>query len=81
MGKFIYIYCGLLEYLMDIWDILLQFGTFCVHLVLFVFIWYIFSGFGIMYKEKSGNLALKFSPFYEFTNHCRIARNYNFTAN
>jgi hypothetical protein len=25
------------------------------HLVHFVFIWYIFSGFGIMYPEKSGN--------------------------
>jgi hypothetical protein len=33
---------------MDIWDILLPFGTFCVHLVHF-------SVFGIMYKEKSGN--------------------------
>jgi hypothetical protein len=30
------------------WDILNPFGTFCVHLVHF-------SGFGIMYQEKSGN--------------------------
>jgi hypothetical protein len=40
---------------MTIWDILSPFGTFCIHLVHFVFIWYIFSGFGIMYQEKSGN--------------------------
>jgi hypothetical protein len=33
---------------MDIWDILLPFGTFCVHLVHFY-------GFGIMYQGKSGN--------------------------
>jgi hypothetical protein len=32
---------------MDIWDILLPFVTFNVHLVHF-------SGFGIMYQEKSG---------------------------
>jgi hypothetical protein len=25
------------------------------HLVHFVYIWYIFSSFGIMYQEKSGN--------------------------
>jgi hypothetical protein len=31
------------------------FGIFYVHLVPFVFIWYIFSGFGITYLEKSGN--------------------------
>jgi hypothetical protein len=33
---------------MDFWDILWPFSTFCVYLV-------IFSGFGIMYQEKSGN--------------------------
>jgi hypothetical protein len=33
---------------MAIWDILLPFGTFCVHLVHF-------SGFGILYQEKSGD--------------------------
>jgi hypothetical protein len=37
---------------MNIWDILLLFGT-------FVLVWYIFSGFGVMYQEKSGNLASK----------------------
>jgi hypothetical protein len=28
------------------------------HLVQFVVIWYIFPGFGILYKEKSGNPVL-----------------------
>jgi hypothetical protein len=36
-------------------DILWRFGIFYDRLVHFVFIWYIFSGFGIMYREKSGN--------------------------
>jgi hypothetical protein len=40
---------------MAIWCILRTFGTFYDHLVHFVFIWYIFSGFGIMYQEKSDN--------------------------
>jgi hypothetical protein len=39
---------GHLDYFADLWDILWQFGTFCVHLVL------IFC-FGVMYREKSGN--------------------------
>jgi hypothetical protein len=42
------IFYGHLEYLRT-------FGIFYEHLVHFVFIWYIFSGFGIMYQEKSGN--------------------------
>jgi hypothetical protein len=42
-------------YLTSIWDILRTFGVLNVHLVHFVFIWYIFLGFGIMYQEKSGN--------------------------
>jgi hypothetical protein len=39
-------------YFMAIWNFLWRFGIFNDH---FVFIWYIFSGFGIMYQEKSGN--------------------------
>jgi hypothetical protein len=39
----------------DIWNILETFVIFYDHLVHFVFIWYIFPGFGIMYQEKSGN--------------------------
>jgi hypothetical protein len=44
------------------WNILRIFGIFYDHLVHFVFIWYIFSGFGIMHLEKSGNPALLLSP-------------------
>jgi hypothetical protein len=32
-------------------------GIFYDHLENFVFIWYIFSGFGIMHQEKYGNPA------------------------
>jgi hypothetical protein len=39
---------------MAIWNILQTFGIFYDHLVQCVFIWYIFSGFGIMHQEKSG---------------------------
>jgi hypothetical protein len=42
---------------MAIWNTLWKFGTFYDHLVRFVFIGYICSGFGIMYQEKSGNPA------------------------
>jgi hypothetical protein len=42
---------------MAIWNILQTFGIFYDHLVHFVFVRYIFSGFGIMYQEKSGNPA------------------------
>jgi hypothetical protein len=48
----VYIFYGHLEYFF-IW----RFGIFYDPLVHFVFIWYIFSGFGIMYQEKSGNPA------------------------
>jgi hypothetical protein len=37
------------------WNILWRFGIFYDHLVHFAFIWYIFSGFGFMYQETSGN--------------------------
>jgi hypothetical protein len=45
-----------LEYFTDIWNIILPFGTFCVHLVHF-------SGFGIMYEEKSGNTGYNAGAF------------------
>jgi hypothetical protein len=45
----------MLIYLMAIWNISLTFGMFYDHLVHFVFFWYIVSGFGIRYQEKSGN--------------------------
>jgi hypothetical protein len=34
-----------------------QFGTIYGDLVTFVVIWYVFSRFGMLYKEKSGNPA------------------------
>jgi hypothetical protein len=40
---------------MAIWNILHTFKIFYDHLVHFVFNWYIFSGFGIVQQEKSGN--------------------------
>jgi hypothetical protein len=42
-------------YFMAIGDIWWMFGIFYDHLVNFVFICDIYSGFGIMYQEKSGN--------------------------
>jgi hypothetical protein len=44
---------------MAIWNSLGTFGIFYNHWVHFVFSWYIFSGFGIMHQEKSGNPALE----------------------
>jgi hypothetical protein len=44
-----------LIYFMTICNISWTFGIFKDHTVHFVFIWYIFSDFGIMYQEKSGN--------------------------
>jgi hypothetical protein len=43
-----------IKFFIDICTILLTFGIFYDPLVLFVFIWYIFSGLGIMDQEKSG---------------------------
>jgi hypothetical protein len=40
---------------MALWDILRTLGIFYDHLVHFVFVWYIFSGFGIAHQGKSGN--------------------------
>jgi hypothetical protein len=56
-GKFwrAYIDWKMLIYFMSIGNILRRFGIFYDHAVHFVFIWYIFSGFGMMYLEKSGN--------------------------
>jgi hypothetical protein len=45
----------MLIYFIDILNILRRFGIFYDHFVHSVFIWYIFSGFGITNHEKSGN--------------------------
>jgi hypothetical protein len=37
------------------WNILQKFGMFYDNLVHFAFFWYILSGVGIVYQEKSGN--------------------------
>jgi predicted membrane protein len=42
-------------FVIAIWNILWRLGIFYDHLVHFVLIWYIFSGFGSLYQEKSGN--------------------------
>jgi hypothetical protein len=44
-------------YFMPIRKSLQTFGILHNHLLHFVFIWYIFSSFGIMFQEKSGNPA------------------------
>jgi hypothetical protein len=55
----------MLLYFMDFWSILRTVGTFYGHLVYFTAIWYnlwpwsIFSRFGMLYQEKSGNPAAK----------------------
>jgi hypothetical protein len=56
----------MLIYFINIWNILRTFCTFYDHLVHFVSIWCIFSGFGIMYKEKSGNPGLHFPSYFVF---------------
>jgi hypothetical protein len=56
LGKFwMALYWKMLIYYIAIWNILQEFVIFYDHLVHFVFICYIFSVFGIMYQEKSGN--------------------------
>jgi hypothetical protein len=49
----------MLVYFNAIWNIWQPFGKYYGHLVHFVVIWYMFSHFGILYQEKSGNRALK----------------------
>jgi hypothetical protein len=56
LGKFrIALDWKMLIYFMTTCNISRTFEIFYDHMVHFVFIWYIFSGFGIMYQEKSGN--------------------------
>jgi hypothetical protein len=49
----------MLIYFMAISTILRTLGIFYDHLVHFVFIWYNFSGFDIVYQEKSGNPVMR----------------------
>jgi hypothetical protein len=47
---------------MAVWNIVRTLGIFYDHLARFMFIWYIFSRFGIMCQEKSGNPAFGAAP-------------------
>jgi hypothetical protein len=49
------LFYGHLVYFTAIWSILQPFGTFCGHLVFFIVI---FTRFGTLYEEKSGNPGL-----------------------
>jgi hypothetical protein len=57
---------------MAIWNIFRTFGDilFLFYLVHFLFVWYTFSGFGIMYQEKSGNPAIH--TYVHFSNKLPI---------
>jgi hypothetical protein len=61
-------------YFVAIRNILRAFGIFYDHSVHFVFIWYIFSGFGIMHQEKSGSprSVLATLRFLASATHCPI---------
>jgi hypothetical protein len=48
---------------MAIWNILRAVAIFYDQLVRFALSWYIFSCFGIMYQEKSGNPAFCYSVY------------------
>jgi hypothetical protein len=50
---------------MDIWSILQTFGIVCDHLVYVVVIWNIFSRFGMLNQEKSGNPGLRYQKFQQ----------------
>jgi hypothetical protein len=54
----------MLIYFMAIWNILWIIGIFYDRSVHFVFIGYIFSSFGIMHQEKSGNPGREYIPMY-----------------
>jgi hypothetical protein len=47
------------------WQILRRFGTFYDHLLHFVFLWYIISGSGNIYQEKSGIHAGGHGNFFQ----------------
>jgi hypothetical protein len=56
----------MLKYFMAICGIFWTFGIFNNHLVHFEFIWYIISGCGILYQEKSGNLGTGWPDWFNF---------------
>jgi hypothetical protein len=62
---------------MAIWNISQTLGIFFDHLITFLFIWYIFSGFGIMHPEKSGNPA-EGAPHGSTSRFSRLNLNWTF---
>jgi hypothetical protein len=58
----LYIDGKMLIYFMAIRNITMTFGIFYDHFLHFVFSGYIFSGFGFMYQEKSGNPVADILP-------------------
>jgi hypothetical protein len=56
LGKFLRVLQGkMLVYFMTIWSILRLFAKICGHLIQFLVIWSLFSRFGMVHQEKSGN--------------------------
>jgi hypothetical protein len=62
----------ILAYFMTIWSNLRPLEIFYGHLVYFVVIWYIFTRFGILSQEKSGNLEV-----YSFFCYCQTFPNHS----
>jgi hypothetical protein len=67
----------MLIYYTAVWFILRLLGIVCGHLAYFMVIWYIFSHFGMLPQEKSGNPALTVNGRSELTTlgiiHCWIS--------
>jgi hypothetical protein len=58
LGKFwMVLEWKVLVYFMALWSVLRTFGIFHGHSVYFGYVWYIFSRFGMLYKDKSGNIG------------------------
>jgi hypothetical protein len=70
----------MLAFVRTIWSISLPFGIFCGNLVNFMVIWYMFSRFGALYQEKSGNPVGDDVAVELFTEEISAAENYVLTA-
>jgi hypothetical protein len=62
LGKFLALDRKMPIYYMSIWNILRTFWIIYDHWVHFVIIWYIFSSFGTLCQEKSGNPVANLAP-------------------
>jgi hypothetical protein len=61
---------------MAVWTVLRTLGIFCCHLVCLKVIWYIFSRFGMLYQEKSGNP--EWTPPAPAFDECKIQMECNY---